>query len=76
MSLFNRDAKGYLDGLEMDEKTLSRFDDAHSAKYLHLCFHPEFIMRVRERDKPLYSTNVGGLYETSFNDGKLKEEVV
>ena len=74
--MFNRNTKGYLDGLEMDEKTLSRFDDIYSAKYLHLCFHPEFIMRVREKDKPLYPQNSGGLRQTTFNYNKWKQEVV
>ena len=74
--MFDRKAKGYLDDLEMDEKTISRFDDVHSAKYLHLCFHPEFIMRVRERDKPLLPQNSGGLRQTSFNYDKNKEAVV
>ena len=74
--MFDRMQKGYLDGHEISEETLARFDDAYSTKYLHLCFSPEFIMRVREKEKPQPSINVGCLLKRTFNNGKPKEEVV
>jgi len=74
--MFDRIQKGYLDGKEISEETLVRFDDDYSAKYLHLCFSPEFIMRVKEKEKPILSVNVGCLDEYIFNNGKPKKEVV
>ena len=74
--MFNRESPGYLDNQILDQKILSRFDDKYSARYLHLCFSPEFIMRVRERDKPEFSVNIGGLDKYTFNNGKSKEEIV
>jgi len=74
--MFNRIQKGYLDEKEISEETLTGFDDDYSAKYLYLCFSPEFIMRVREKDKPTLSINVGGIGEYTFNNSKSKDEVV
>jgi len=74
--MFDRMQKGYLDGKEISKETLSRFDDEYSAKHLCLCFSPEFVMRVREKGKPIPSINAGCLLKRTFNNNKMKEDVV
>ena len=51
--MFDRASTSYHDMQELDAESIKRFTDEFSAKYLRSCFNPDFLMRVRERNKPV-----------------------
>ena len=73
--MFDRNIQSFHDAQTLDVKTISRYIDEFSAKYLKSSLNPDFPLRVRERNIPVLPVTCAGIggSERKF---KSREEVL